>query len=86
MLELFAVVKGLLIADFRCFGVHLEEVLKIMSVLTEQVNSFFAFVLAPEYLCVLSKERNEVSTGLFLYPNKDLWIIGLANLLPKGAN
>ena len=66
MLELFAVVKGLFIADFRCFGVHLEEVLKVVSVLTEQVDSFFALVLAPEYLCVLSKERNEVSTGQFL--------------------
>ena len=86
MLELFAIVKGLFIADFRCFGVDLEEVLKIMSVLTEQVNSSFALVLAPEYLCVLSKKINEVSTGQFLYPNKDLSIIGLANLFSKGAN
>ena len=73
MLELFAIVKGLFIADFRFFGVHLEEVLKVVSVLTEQVDSFFALVLAPEYLCVLSKERNEVSTGQFLYPSKDLY-------------
>ena len=69
MLELFAVVKGLFIADFRCFGVHFNEVLKVVSVLTEQVDSFFALVLAPEDLCVLSKERNEVSTGRFLCPD-----------------